>query len=340
MPLEAETRATPRPTGSEVLLQVVAAGMCHSDVHLWDGGYDLGRGKKLFVKDRGVSLPLTLGHETVGEVLELGPDAHGVKCGETYLVYPWVGCGSCAVCRDGDENLCAKPRSIGIYRDGGYADHMIVPHPRYLLGLSGLDPISAAPYACSGLTTYSALKKAGSTILREPVVIIGAGGLGLMSLGLLKAMGGAGAVVVEVDEHKRTAALAAGAISVIDGNEPDAMDQIVRAIGASPRIVIDFVGSEQTAALAFNSVAKGGTLITVGLFGGAAPWSLPLIPIRAITIQGSYVGNLAELTELLDLVRRKNVPAIPIMRTLLDDANQMLENLRLGKVVGRAVLTP
>lgn len=231
-------------------------------------------------------------------------------------------------------------RSIGVYCDGGYADHIMVPHPRYLVDLKGLDPVTSAPYACSGLTTYSALKKVAPLLEREPIMIIGAGGLGLMALGLLKALGGKGAVVVDIDARKREAALAAGAIAAIDGTAPDARKQITRAAGAPVRAAIDLVGSEQTTALAFDCLPRGGKLIIVGLFGGAAPWSLPLIPIKAATIQGSYVGNLAELKELLDLVRRKAVAPIPVTRRPLGEASQALDDLREGRLVGRAVLTP
>ena len=339
-PLQAEGQANPKPRGTEVLLEVVASGMCHTDLHLWDGGYDLGRGNRLSLTDRGVKLPLTLGHETVGRVLNLGPEAHGVEPGQNCLVFPWIGCGECSVCKAGNESFCGKPRFLGVLRDGGYADHILVPHSRYLLDLSGIDLIAAAPYACAGVTTYSALKKAGPSIQHEPIVIFGAGGLGLMSLGLLKAMEGIGAVVVEVDARKREAALAAGALSVVDGNADDAAGQIAQAIGESPRTAIDFVGSEQSAALAFNCLAKGGKVVMVGLFGGAAPWSLPLIAMRAITIQGNYVGSLNELAELLDLVRRKRVPPMPIVATPLDNVNQMLQSLRQGKVLGRVVMTP
>jgi D-arabinose 1-dehydrogenase-like Zn-dependent alcohol dehydrogenase len=338
--LEPENQKKPEPRGTEVLLKVVAAGICHTDLHLWDGGYDLGHGKRLSLTDRGVKLPLTLGHETVGQVLQLGPEASGVKPGQNCLIFPWIGCGNCSVCASGNENFCNKPRFLGVLRDGGYADHILIPHSRYLLDLTGIDPISAAPYSCAGVTTYSALKKAGPSIRREPIVILGAGGLGLMSLGLLKAMDGIGAVVVEVDAHKRAAATAAGALAVVDGNADDAADQIERALGHTPRMAIDFVGSEQSAALTFNFLGKGGKVIMVGLFGGTAPWSLPLIAMRAITIQGNYVGNLKELAELLDLVRRKRVPPIPIVPMPLDNVNQMLRSLRQGKVLGRVVLTP
>ena len=340
-PLEHIHAPTPQPHGSEVLLKVVASGICHSDVHIWEGGYDLGHGEMFRLGERGgVSLPLTLGHEIAGVALETGPDSGEVRHDRHYLVFPWIGCGKCAICGAGDEHYCGRPRSLGIYRDGGYSDYVLVPDSRYLLELDGLDPVAAAPYACSGLTAYSALKKAGELVHKEPIAIIGAGGLGLMSLGLLKALEGAGAVMIDINEQKRQAALAAGALAAVDSHAGDAASQIARAAGGKPRFVVDFVGSEHTAALSFSAVAKGGKIVNVGLFGGAAPWSLPLIPLKAVTIQGSYVGNLAELKELLALVRRKRVPSMPITRAPLEHANEMLGSLREGKVVGRTVLTP
>jgi len=340
-PLELSNGAIPEPTGREVLLKVLATGICHSDVHLWEGFYNLGNGKKYPLEKGGVALPLTLGHEITGIVLRTGPEATNVTVGKSYLVFPWIGCGQCAMCAAGDEHLCGgKPLTLGIYRDGGFADHLLVPDARYLLALDGLDPVTTAPYACSGLTAYSALKKAGIIIHSEPIVVIGAGGLGMMSIGLLKAMGGVGAVVVDLDEKKREAALAAGAKAVVDGSASDASNQISRAAGIRPRFVVDFVGSEQSAALAFNAVAKGGKIVIVGLFGGAAPWALPMFPLKAVTIQGSYVGNLAELRELLEMVRLKRIPPIPITRATLDQADAMLGSLRQGNVIGRVVLTP
>ena len=339
-PLEPEDHATPEPRGSEVLLQVLAAGVCHTDLHLCDGGYELGDGKRLSLTDRGVTLPITLGHETVGRVVAMGPDASGVSAGQTCLVFPWIGCGACPTCEAGNDNFCAKPRFLGVLRNGGYADHILVPHSRYLLDLAGLDPAAAAPYACSGVTTYSALKKAGPVIRQRPIVILGAGGLGLISLGLLKAMGGVGAVVTDVDPQKLAAARSAGALAAVDAKAPDAVDQIVRAADGPPPVVIDLVGSEKSAALGFDCLPKAGKLIMVGLFGGSARWPLPLIAMKAITIQGNYVGNLGELAELLELVRRERVAPIPITRTPLAQVNQMLQKLRQGEVLGRAILTP
>lgn len=339
-PLTEVDIATPKPEGTQVLLKVRAAGVCHSDLHIWEGGYDLGHGRKLSLKDRGVSLPLTMGHETVGEVVAFGPEAKGVAVGDVRLVYPWLGCGKCDTCLAGDENMCiVKPNSIGVYCDGGYADHITVRHPRYLLDLKGLDPVTAAPYACSGVTTYSAIKKL-ETVLDRPIVIFGAGGLGLMALSLLKAMGGKGAIVVDIDANKRKAAEEAGALASVDGAAPDALQQIMSKAGGPILGVIDLVGNAATAALGFDCLSKGGKLVVVGLFGGGAPWALPLIPIKAITIQGSYVGNLRETQELIDLVREKGIAPIPVTTRPLSQADASLKDLQQGKLVGRAVLVP
>jgi len=340
-PLTEVDEPTPQPTGTQVLIKVKAAGVCHSDLHIWEGGYDLGHGRKpLSLKDRGVSLPRTMGHETVGEVVAIGPEAKGnLKVGDVCLVYPWLGCGKCELCLADQENMCTKANSLGVYCDGGYADYMTVPNAKYLINLKGLDPVTAAPYACSGVTTYSALKKVES-VLHHPIVIFGAGGLGLMALSLLKAMGGKGAIVVDIDPRKREAAMAAGALGAVDGAAADALEQIAAKAGGPVYGAIDLVGNEQTAQLGFDCLTKGGKLVMVGLFGGGAPWALPLIAMKAITIQGSYVGNLRETEELLDLVRTKKIAPIPVTTMPLTKADDALSALRTGKLIGRAVLTP
>ncbi len=339
-PLRLMERPTPKPKATEVLLKILAAGVCHSDLHIWEGYYDLGGGKRLKLTDRGVKLPLTMGHENVGEVVAVGPDATGVKLGARKLVHPWIGCGECAMCRRGDEQLCRTPFSIGVFRSGGYADHLLVPHPRYLFDIGNIPPERAAPLACSGITTYGALKKVGSLLQEEPIVIVGAGGLGLMCLSLHKAMGGKGAIVVDIDPVKREAAKKAGAQTTVDGGAPDAAKQIVEATNGGASAVIDFVGATRTVQLALDSLAKGGKLIIVGLFGGDITVPTPSFPLRAMTIQGSYVGSLTEMAELLDLVRRKGVPDLPVATRPLAAVNEALDELKHGKVIGRLVLTP
>lgn len=339
-PLQRMERETPAPQGGEVLLKVIAAGVCHSDLHIWDGYYDIGGGQRLKLLDRGIKLPLTMGHENVGEVVAVGPNAKGVKAGDRRLIHPWMGCGECIVCKRGEENLCVKPCSVGIHRSGGFATHVLVPHTRYLFDIAGIPPERAAPLACSGVTAYSALNKVKDTLGQEPVVMIGAGGVGLMALALHRKMGGKSAIVVDIDPAKREAAKAAGASHVIDGKAPDALDQIRALTGGGAWAVIDFVGAGTTVKLGVDAAIKGGKVIVVGLFGGDVVVPTPFFPIKALTIQGSYVGSLNEIAELLDLVKRTGAPDVPIATRPLDQVNAALNDLRDGRVVGRVVITP
>ncbi len=348
-PLSEATGFRPVPTGSEVIVHVLASGVCHSDLHISEGHHDLGGGRKASVAGR-IHLPLTLGHEIAGVVVALGPEAgpergpraNGVAVGDAVLVCSWIGCGECEACLEGDEHLCRAPRFLGVNRDGGYADFVTVPHPRALVPLHGLDPRKAAPLVCSGLTTYSALRKldANSRLQRKPVVIIGAGGLGLMSIEVLKLLGGAGAVVVEIDPRKRDAAMAQGAIAAIDPRAPGAAKAIRAAVGSEVSGVLDLVGSGETAKLGFDLLGPGGKLVIVGLFGGETTLSVPLFPMKSAKIEGSYIGSPAELRALIDLVRAKGMPDIPIDIRELSEVNQALADLQAGTVIGRVILVP
>ncbi len=338
-PLQMVEGPTPTPTGTQVLLKVIAAGVCHSDIHIWDGFYELGQGKKLDLLQRGIKLPLTMGHENVGDVVAMGPDATGVKIGARMLAHPWIGCGECAICKTGEEQLCKTPRNLGVFSDGGYSDFVMLPHPRYLFDIGDLDPARTAPLACSGITTYGALKKAGAIIKDEPLVIIGAGGLGLMCLALNAMMGHKPAIVVDIDPVKRDAAMKAGALAVVDANAPDAAQQIVKLTKGGAWAVIDYVGASKTVQLGVDSITKGGRVIVVGLFGGDITVSTPFFPLRAMAIQGSYVGSLPEMKELLDLVRTKGLPPVPLKTRPLDQVASALDDLRAGRVIGRVVLT-
>jgi D-arabinose 1-dehydrogenase-like Zn-dependent alcohol dehydrogenase len=339
-PLQLLESEVPAPQGTQVVMKVLAAGVCHSDLHIWDGYYEIGGGKKLNLVERGIKLPLTMGHENVGEIIAVGPDATGVKVGDVRLVNPWIGCGQCKVCLRGEENLCVKSQNIGVFAQGGYATHLLVPHVRHLFDIGRLSPRDAAPLACSGVTAYSALKKVSATLKDEPVVIIGAGGVGLMGVTLARKMGATEVIAVDIDAAKRDAALTAGATRAIDGGAPDAVKQIQAATGGGAWGVIDFVGSSQTVSLAIGSIVKGGTVVVVGLFGGDVTVPTPFLPLRAMTLRGSYVGSHADIAELLELVNRTGMPQVPIRTRPLDEVSAALGDLRAGKVVGRVVLTP
>ncbi|HWV35956.1 MAG TPA: alcohol dehydrogenase [Thermomicrobiales bacterium] len=342
-PLRLLEGSTPEPTGKEVLVRVTAAGVCHSDLHIHEGQYDLGGGSVLRMEDRGLSRPLTMGHETAGIVEAVGPDATGVEIGQQVAVYPWIGCGECDACQLGEEQNCPSPRTLGIYAAGGYSSHLLVPDGKYCLDIGDIPPEVAALYACSGITTYSALKKIDPRVLaNEPILIVGAGGLGLMALTILKGLDAHGAIVADIDPVKRDAAMAAGAIATVDPTAPDAVDQVkaLSGSGRGLRAAIDLVGNPATANFAIDTFVKGAQLISVGLMGGAFMYPLPYFPMRALTVQGSYVGSLQDMRELMALVRERQIVPPPITKRPLDDASTVLDELRTGQITGRAVLVP
>ena len=323
------------PQGTEVLLKVTACGVCHSDVHLWEGYYDLGEGERIDIAGR-FALPHTLGHEIVGDVAAVGPDGGRLAVGGRRLVHPWIGCGQCEDCLDGNENLCPKPRFLA----GGYSEYVTVPHPRYLLDAAAIPEAEACVYACSGVTSYAALKKVMPIDKRRRVLIIGAGGLGLMALSVARAMCDNQVIVADIDPRKLEAAREAGADVVIDAAGDNAAAEVREMAGGGVAAAIDFVGAPATASLGLDSLRRGGTLVLVGLFGGSLSLALPLVPMRARRIVGSFVGTLEETREMLALVRDGRITPPPIETRPLDQASSALEALRAGEVIGRIVLRP
>lgn len=337
-PLAQALRETPHVTGSEVLVRVGSCGLCHSDVHLHEGYFDLGNGNKLDLS-RGIAPPRVLGHEIAGTVVAAGPDASGVAVGDRRVVFPWIGCGTCAPCKTGHEEMCMAPRALGINRDGGFADHVLVPHPRYLFAYDPLPEAQACTYACSGLTAYGALRKCAPLGPGDTLLIIGAGGVGLSGVRMAAATLGSKPVVAEIDRGKWDLAREAGAADCIDPTDADATKTFMKASGGAAA-VIDFVGAAATFSYGLNALRKGGKLVCVGLFGGSAPVMPATLPLRAVTITGSYVGSLAEMGELMVLARRGDLPALPVTTRPLAEVNEALAALRSGAIRGRTVLQP
>jgi D-arabinose 1-dehydrogenase-like Zn-dependent alcohol dehydrogenase len=339
-PLEVREAPTPEPKGEEVLVQVEACGVCHSDVHIWDGYFDLGDGRAVRMADRGVGLPFTMGHEIVGSVKALGPGAKGVNIGGKYVVYPWIGCGSCAPCKRDEELLCMTPRTLGTRRDGGYGDHVLVPHARYLVAYDGVSRDVACTCTCSGITAYSALKKTRGLRNDDWLVIIGAGGVGGSAVHMAKAVVEGKILVVDIDGAKRAHARQTGAADTVDNGDVDAVQQVLRKTGGGAAAAIDFVGSPKTMQFGMDVLRKGGKLVMVGLYGGALPVSTVMFPFKMMSVEGSYVGTLQDLKELLDLVKAGKVPPIPVQARPAAEATAALLDLKQGgKVIGRVVLT-
>lgn len=340
-PLKEIETPTPEPQGTEVLLKVHNAGVCHSDVHIHDGYFDLGGGNKLPMS--AIQLPHTLGHEIEGEVVAVGPDAKGVKIGQRYAVFPWIGCGKCPSCLRGEENICVGgPRQLGCSNGcpGGYATHVLVPDAKYLIDYGSVDPALGAAYMCSGLTAYAAMKKVGKLGPNDQVMVLGVGGVGMMGVQFAKALFGKGPLAADIDDEKLAAAKKAGASATYNTREPDIGKKVMADTGGGAYAVVDFVGSEKSFAFASSAVRRGGKVIIVGLFGGAMQMPLPMFPFRAISIGGSMVGSLDDTREMMELVRAGKVDPVPCAKRPLSEANRTLDDLREGKIVGRVILTP
>jgi len=340
-PLEERSYDDPTPKGTEVLLKVIACGVCHSDLHIWSGYFDLGGGEKLRMADRGVTPPFTMGHEPLGTVVALGPEAEGAEVGRSYVVFPWIGCGKCRMCqRNATEQLCNQPRVIGTRVPGGYGDHVIVPDAKYLIDYEGVPENLACTYACSGLTAYSALKKLGALEADDYLVTIGAGGVGLSAVHLAAAVTPARLIVAEIDGTKRAAARQAGARETVDNGAPDAVRKVLELTGGGAAATIDFVGRPETARFGLDILRRGGRQVQVGLFGDRLPLSLAPLAMTMKSLLGSYVGNLDEMHELMALAKAGKVPPIPIEARPLEAANSAIQDLLAGKVLGRVVLKP
>jgi D-arabinose 1-dehydrogenase-like Zn-dependent alcohol dehydrogenase len=331
----------PAPAGHEVTLRVTHCGICHSDLHIQAGGFDMGGGKLSSLERAGARLPLTLGHEICGEVVDFGPDVRRLAVGDRVIAYPWIGCGACPACARGDDHLCTRAsRNLGIHLPGGYADAVRVPHDKYLVPLGALEPARAATFACAGITAFSAVRKLDAMTAEDHVAIIGCGGVGMTAVALYSTMTPARVVAIDPDSAKREAALLHGAAMAFDPAAPDAQKVIGKACGFDIAGVVDFVGSESSASLAVNLVRRAGQVIIVGLFGGEFRLPLPMFALKSLQIRGSYVGSLADLRELVELAQRVSLPQIPLQLRPLAGVNQSLQDLAQGRVVGRVVLQP
>jgi D-arabinose 1-dehydrogenase-like Zn-dependent alcohol dehydrogenase len=305
---------TPKPQGKEVLVRIERCGLCHSDLHIQDGYADLGGGKKLDTT-RGMTLPFTLGHEIVGVVDDVGADVPKDLIGAKKAVFPWIGCGQCRDCINGDENLCLKQRFLGVSIDGGFASHVLVPDAKYLLDYDPLPVNQAATLMCSGVTAYGALKRLVDRPRQRNLLLIGLGGVGMMGLSFAQAMFKQKISVADLSPAAREAALKGGAAVAYDPSEPDIARRIIKETEGGFDEIVDF-----------------------GLMGGN--FSLPMVQwiYKRMTIEGFMVGTLAEGHELMALARAGKIKPTPMREEPMGDVQKWIDELRAGKVVGRIVL--
>jgi propanol-preferring alcohol dehydrogenase len=340
-PLQVQELQTPKPKGLQILVKVQSSGVCHSDVHAWEGYYEGISGQQLKTTDRGVKYPLTPGHEIAGIVDSLGEQVEGFSKNEKVLVYPWIGEGMCPACRIGQENLCDKPRSLGIYNDGGYAEYVLVPNYKYLVKIGDdLDTDTSAPLSCAGLTAYGAIKNA-TLKPDDNVVIVGTGGLGLMAIQLAKAVTASRIIAMDIDDKKLEVAKKEGADIIVNSKKEDpvkAVMELTDKLGADE--VIDFVNATKSVETDMQFLRRRAKLVLVGLFGGELRLSLVTMPTRAYSLIGSYTGSLDDLVELVSLAERGVIKPVVSSRFKLNQAGEALQMLKDGRIVGRGVINP
>jgi alcohol dehydrogenase, propanol-preferring len=327
--------ARPEPGPGEILLDVEAAGLCHTDLHLteWPRGtlpYDL---------------PFTLGHEVAGVVRRLGPGASGVRPGDRVVVYSRWGCGVCWQCLRGWENICERPvadvryHGAGLGRDGGLAEQVVVPAARYLLPIGDLDAAQAAPLADAALTSYHAIVPHRDKLLpHTTAVVIGVGGLGHVAVQLLRALTPVRVVAVDQRPQALELARAAGAHVAVDagGLTAQALRHEIGGVGAG--LVLDFVATDGTLALAAGVAAPGGAIVYVGRGGGALGVRAFAVPFDTSVTVTTW-GTIPELSEVVALARSGAIH-METQPYPLDAAVAAYGDLEHGRVIGRAVARP
>ena len=331
----------PELKGSAVMIRVTNSGVCHSDVHCQDGYFDLGDAGRFELTAVGADYPLVLGHEIVGEVVAAGPDATVTPGDTKYIVFPWIGCGECQACSEDRENYCSgRKRNLSVQLNGGYAEEVYVPDERYLVPLGDIDPSFGATLACSGLTSYSAVQKVMPLPPDEPVAVIGAGGVGLMTVAVLKAVGHRNIVAVDMSDAALANASQVGASATVTVGGEDLVGDIVKAGGGKLAAAIDLVNNGDTSTAALFAMANGGTLVSVGLFGGQYRFPTALTAFNLLNIRGNFVGSLPELKELVALAQDVKLPTPPLKEVPLSvqEVNAALDGLRNRTLNGRAVL--
>lgn len=332
-PLRIDDIETPVPKGEQVLVRVGGAGVCHSDVHFKDGEWQ---------EYLPAELPLTIGHEIAGTVEQTGPLVNDIQKGDVVAVFGGWGCSFCKYCKSGDEQLCIRPTFPGLSRyGGGFAEYVLVPSYKFLINAGNLDPKEIAPLTDAGLTPYRAVKKVKH--LLNPgafALVLGVGGLGSYAIQYLKLLADVSVISVVRDEEKQKLAKKMGSDFVINSKTEDAGRQI-RDITSNRGVdaAIDLVSSEDTVRIATSNLAKGGTVVLVGLMGRSVPFPVTEAVLNEFNMMGSLWGNYNELKEVIELAKMKKLKS-EIIQYKLDDANNVLDMLKQGKVNGRAVLIP
>jgi propanol-preferring alcohol dehydrogenase len=327
-PLIIDDVQRPVPGPGEVVIQVEACGVCHSDVHVADGDWPQ------FAKI--VKRPVIPGHEVVGKVAQKGEAVRDLQIGDRVGV-AWIHwtCGECELCRGGNENLCQSQKITGVTVDGGFAEFVKAPASHVLRVPNGVSSADAAPLFCAGVTVYRALQKSGLASSQR-VAVFGVGGLGHLAVQIARSLG-AEVIAVDIFDDKLELAKSLGAASTVNATAKDAVRQL--RVGGGAHVVLVASASRAAYDMAFAAVRPTGTLLVVGLPAENVCFPPLLVAGGEIHIQASAVGTREDMRNILALAAAGQVRCHVAARPLAD-VNDALERLRRGQVAGRIVLVP
>lgn len=328
-PLTIEELPVPTPGAGEVLIKVAACGVCHSDLHLAAGEWDL---LKPITK-----LPLVLGHEVAGVITAIGNGVSEFNIGDRAGV-PWLHytCGQCEFCLAGRETLCVKQQITGVTVDGGFAEFIKAKASHTTKLPDNLSFAEAAPLLCAGLTVHNALKKADAQA-GQKLAVFGVGGLGHVAIQLAKAKG-AEVVAVDVADDKLELARQCGADHTINAATTQAYKEIKKLTGGGAHIVMVTSGSKAAYETALRSLRRGGALAVVGM----APEPISVSTVALVSgeyrIVAAAVGTRQDLREVLELAAAGKVACRTETRPFVE-ADNVLNEMRRGGLLGRVVLS-
>lgn len=325
-PLTIDMRPVPVPGPGEVLVRVVASGVCHTDLHAANGDWP--------VKP---TLPFIPGHEGVGHVAALGPGVTELKEGDAVGV-PWLhdACGHCEFCETGWETLCEEQHNTGYGVDGGYAEYVVAPAAYVGRLPANSDFFAMAPILCAGVTTYKGLKETEARP-GEWVAISGIGGLGHVAVQYAKAMG-LHVVAVDVSDSKLALATSLGADAVVNASADDAAEAVRKVTGGGAHGVLVTAPSRPAFHQAIGMARRRGTVSLVGLPPGEFPLPIFDVVLKRITIRGSIVGTRRDLEEAIAFAAEGKVHTTVSVEPL-EKVNEVFARLAAGNVDGRIVLS-
>lgn len=321
-PLPVEELPLPDIAGDEVLVRVLACGVCGSDLHMWRGTLPVRQ------------TPIVLGHEIAGTVAHVGPECGDWSEGDAVIVRAGAGCGECAYCRDGRDNLCPQQKVLGMDLDGGFAQYVKAP-ARSLAPLpEGIPFETGAILSDAVATPYHALAGRGRLQTGESVAVFGCGGLGTHAVLLARLLGADTVIAVDVRAGPLVRARALGADEVVNASQDDPAKAIRRRTGDGVDLAVECVGRPESIAQAVRSLRPGGRAVVVGM--GNQPIALPppaLFAWREHALLGSFGSTRADLDAVVEMVRsgRLDLSGSISARLPLAEANRALEMLDSGE---------